>query len=228
MSTIIWQWKNSTTDEWLDFSNEISQEIEDDYGIGVYDGTTRPGLLFVINKIKGIVKVPEKDLIFKLRKKPTVPKPTVPKASKPKVSKPKASSTQLFEYIIKPDGMTLLELKNCVEWLIQKNWWNQTEWLNEMNISNPPDKLEVYLNNGGRYYGTDDIGRRYGKVREWHLRRNYKKITSKPSEPWIALSNNVVVAPPPVPPPRPPSSPPVAPVASSASKMSPLRFLLLH
>ena len=191
MSNKIWQWKNMIG-KWLDFSNEISQEIENDYGIGVYDWTTQPGLLFVIDKTKGIVEVPEKNLNFELRKKPKASKPKAPKpkaskpkASKPKASKPKAPSAQLFEYIIKPDGMTLLELKNCVEWLIKKNWWNQTKWLNEMNISNPPDKLKVYLNNGGRYFYIDDIGQRYGKVRDWHLQQNSTKITSLPSRTYI-------------------------------------------
>jgi len=204
MSNKIWQWKNMIG-KWLDFSNEISQEIEDDYGIGVYDWTTQPGLLFFIDKTKGIVEVPEKNLKFELRKKP-------------KASKPKAPSAQLFEYIIKPDGMTLLELKNCVEWLIKKNWWNQTKWLDEMNISNPPDKLKVYLNNGGRYFYIDDIDQRYGKVREWHIQQNYKKITSKPSKPWIALSNNVVVSQSAAPSSSSKTSPPAA---SSSSKTSP-------
>ena len=46
--------------------------------------------------------------------------------------------------------MTLEELQECVEWLIEKKWWNQTEYLNMMNISNPPDKLYTYLDSGGR------------------------------------------------------------------------------
>tara|TARA_B110001452_G_scaffold53270_1_gene40682 strand:+ start:1272 stop:2069 length:798 start_codon:yes stop_codon:yes gene_type:complete len=93
------------------------------------------------------------------------------------------------EYVKKPKGMTLEELKECVEWLIRKKWWNQTKYLNQINIKNPPDKLYTYLDSGGRYYGITDSGQRYGNVREWHIRA---KVTAKPTEPCLQVLNGIV------------------------------------
>jgi len=96
------------------------------------------------------------------------------------------------EYVKKPEGMTLEELKECVEWLIENNnWWDQTEYLNQMNISNPPDKLEAYLNSGGRYFGVDEYSQRYSRFRAWYISVK-AKVTVKPAEPCLQVLNGTV------------------------------------
>lgn len=106
------------------------------------------------------------------------------------------------EYVKKPEGMTLEELKECVEWLIEKNWWNQTPfpYLNTMDISNPPDKLYTYLDTGGRYHGRNDH-HRHGRIREWRISA---KVTAKPTEPCLQVLNDIVTI---------VNSPPPAPIA---------------
>ena len=109
------------------------------------------------------------------------------------------------EYVKKPEGMTLEELKECVEWLIEKNWWNQTELLNTLNISNPPDKLYTYLDSGGRYHGHDvdaDIGwGHHGRMRMWGI---IVHVRTKPTEPCLQVLNGIVTI---------VNSPPPAPIA---------------
>ena len=103
------------------------------------------------------------------------------------------------EYVKKPEGMTLEELKECVEWLIEKKWWNQTEYLNTMNISNPPDKLYTYLDSGGRYSGWKAYTQRAFGFREWGISA---KVTAKPTEPCLQVLNGLVTivnSPPPTP-----------------------------
>jgi len=105
------------------------------------------------------------------------------------------------EYVKKPEGMTLEELKECVEWLIEKKWWNQTKNLdlNVLTISNPPDKLYTYLDSGGRYYGTTVGSQRYGDFRQWHIIDRHK---TKPTEPCLQVLNGIVTiinSPPPAP-----------------------------
>jgi hypothetical protein len=111
------------------------------------------------------------------------------------------------EYVKKPKGMTLEELKKCVEWLIEKNWWNHDRYsLNTVNISNsnPPDKLYTYLDSGGRYLGHEtyaDIGRYHGQIREWGI---LVYVRTKPTEPCLQVLNGIVTI---------VNSPPPAPIA---------------
>jgi len=101
--------------------------------------------------------------------------------------------------------MTLEELKECVEWLMRKKWWNQTELLNTVNIKNPPDKLYTYLNSGGRYHGHDtyaEIGwGHHGQIREWGI---IVHVRTKPTEPCLQVLNGIVTI---------VNSPPPAPIA---------------
>ena len=44
-----WQWKDNNG-YWNDFDKTISDEIDNDYGVGVYDSTTQPRFLLFIDK----------------------------------------------------------------------------------------------------------------------------------------------------------------------------------
>ena len=105
------------------------------------------------------------------------------------------SSENMTEYVKAPAGITLQELKSIVEYLINKtsdyddykyDWWNKSEYLNDMNIQDGPDKLHDYLNSGGRYRGSFDHSQRYGNLRVWYI-VSENKLYEDPQEPCLKV-----------------------------------------
>ena len=120
--------------------------------------------------------------------------PPPPLAPRAVAVPPAPAACSVPEYILKPDGMTFEELKECVEWLIEKNWWVKGDYLNDMQIHskkmNPPDKLFEYLNSGGRYNRSRDSTQREG-CRIWKPDLN-KRVTVRPPGPCLQVLNGVV------------------------------------
>ena len=125
------------------------------------------------------------------------------------------SSENMTEYVIPPEGITLPELKEIIEFLINHesreplepwssdpdkasdkryHWWTKRRntYLNEMTLhaehTEPyvPNKTQDYLNSGGRYSSSTDYSQRYGSVREWHI-RDQNKVLEDPGVPCLKV-----------------------------------------